>query len=81
MMASTKPVADVDQSVLANDLCNNRLARGGMVTNGNGLGVVQAQMADVGLGGIRPGAALAATLNFPPPAISGLQLPANVQVN
>jgi hypothetical protein len=80
IMASAKSVADIDPSALAGDLSNNRLARGGMVTNSNGLGAVQVPIADAGLGSIRPAAALAANLNFPPPSIAGLQLPASVQV-
>lgn len=79
-MAGAKPVADIDSSALAGDLSNNRLARGGLVTNGNGLGAVQMPIADAGLSGIRPATALAANLNFPPPSVAGLQLPASMQV-
>ena len=73
-------MSDIDQVAVSNDLNTGRLMCGGMAANIDGQTAIQPPVSDIGLGAIRPGAAIATNLNFPPPSISNLQFAANMQV-
>jgi len=77
-MVNQRRMSDIDQTTVSSE--SGRVIRGGMVSTVDGQTAMHAPVADMGLGGIRPVAAIATNLNFPPPSISNVQFAATMQV-